>query len=68
MLNETLRRLEYHGLVARTVYAESPPRVEYALTGLGRSLLGPIESFGLWAEQHGDAVLAAQAAHEERYG
>ena len=41
VLNETLRRLEDDGLVERHRYAEAPPRVEYALTALGRTLLGP---------------------------
>lgn len=60
MLTETLRRLEYNGLVSRRSYAESPPRVEYELTALGRTLLGPIEAFGAWAFDHGDEVMAAQ--------
>ncbi|EPH43425.1 putative HTH-type transcriptional regulator [Streptomyces aurantiacus JA 4570] len=60
ILTETLRRLEYNGLVVRRAYAESPPRVEYGLTVLGRTLLGPIEAFGAWAYEHGDEVLAAQ--------
>ncbi|WP_214413621.1 winged helix-turn-helix transcriptional regulator [Sphaerisporangium fuscum] len=60
VLTETLRRLEYNGLVSRTSYAEAPPRVEYALTPLGRTLLGPIEAFGEWAAEHGDEVLDAQ--------
>lgn len=60
VLTETLRRLEYHGLVARRAYAEAPPRVEYELTALGRSLLPPIEAFGEWAVTHGDEVLAAR--------
>ncbi|MFH8611823.1 winged helix-turn-helix transcriptional regulator [Streptomyces sp. NPDC018029] len=60
ILTETLRRLEYNGLVTRESYAESPPRVEYELTALGRTLLAPIEAFGAWAYEHGDAVMAAQ--------
>ncbi|MEU9889629.1 helix-turn-helix domain-containing protein [Sphaerisporangium sp. NPDC051011] len=60
VLTETLRRLEYNGLVSRRAYAEAPPRVEYELTGLGRTLLGPIEAFGEWAFEHGDEVLQAQ--------
>ncbi|RJL22596.1 winged helix-turn-helix transcriptional regulator [Bailinhaonella thermotolerans] len=66
VLAETLRRLESNGLVTRHAYAEAPPRVEYALTRLGRTLLGPIEAFGRWAHAHGDEVLAAQDEHERR--
>jgi DNA-binding HxlR family transcriptional regulator len=59
VLNETLRRLERTGLVAREAFAEAPPRVEYALTGLGRSLLEPMRAFGRWSELHADEVVAA---------
>ncbi|MFJ9151487.1 winged helix-turn-helix transcriptional regulator [Streptomyces sp. NPDC102270] len=64
VLTETLRRLEFNGLVARRAYGGSPPRVEYELTALGRTLLAPIEAFGVWAHDHGDEVMDAQ----ERYG
>ncbi|MEU1719222.1 winged helix-turn-helix transcriptional regulator [Actinomadura sp. ATCC 39365] len=60
VLTETLRRLEFNGLVTRRAYAEAPPRVEYALTDLGRSLLGPIEAFGVWAHDHAEDVMDAQ--------
>lgn len=63
-LNETLRRLEHSGLVARRAYREAPPRVEYHLTELGESLLGPLETLGVWAHTHGDAVVAAQDKHD----
>ncbi|WP_371482447.1 winged helix-turn-helix transcriptional regulator [Kitasatospora sp. NBC_00315] len=66
VLTETLRRLEYNGLVERTSYAGAPPRVEYALTALGRTLLAPIEALGAWAFEHGDAVLEAQDRSAER--
>ncbi|TCO58705.1 HxlR family transcriptional regulator [Actinocrispum wychmicini] len=65
VLNETLRKLEYNGLVVRQYHREAPPRVDYALTELGRSLLGPIGAFGEWAHDHGDEVLAAQDAVPE---
>ncbi|MFE7582995.1 winged helix-turn-helix transcriptional regulator [Streptomyces gardneri] len=60
VLTETLRRLEFNGLVTRNAYDEVPPRVEYELTALGQTLLGPIEALGAWAFEHGDEVMAAQ--------
>ncbi|GAA2771099.1 winged helix-turn-helix transcriptional regulator [Streptomyces showdoensis] len=68
VLTETLRRLEFNGLVTRTAYAEAPPRVEYGLTELGRTLLEPIEAFGAWAFEHGDEVMAAQERTEGMAG
>ncbi len=47
-------------LWARRSYGGSPPRVEYELTALGRTLLEPIDAFGAWAFEHGDEVVAAQ--------
>ncbi|MFI1580102.1 winged helix-turn-helix transcriptional regulator [Embleya sp. NPDC020630] len=64
VLTETLRRLEYHGLVERRTYAEAPPRVEYALTDLGESLLVPFRALGAWSLEYGHRVLAAQDAAE----
>ncbi|GAA4254412.1 winged helix-turn-helix transcriptional regulator [Dactylosporangium darangshiense] len=58
LLTKTLRDLERDGLVTRSVHAEVPPRVEYALTPLGRTLLGPVEGLARWVEEHGRAVLA----------
>ena len=52
MLTLTLRNLERDGLVTRTVYPEIPPRVEYELTQLGRSLQNPINALWAWAEEH----------------
>ena len=60
VLTETLRRLEFNGLVARHTYAEAPPRVEYELTDLGRTLLPSIEAFGAWAFDHADEIMDAQ--------
>ena len=62
MLTQTLRRLERHGLVTRTMYAEVPPRVEYDLTALGQTLIAPIEMLTRWAETNGEALLEAQDA------
>jgi DNA-binding HxlR family transcriptional regulator len=53
MLTQTLRTIEEHGLIERTVYAVVPPRVEYSLTPLGRSLNEPLALICEWTEQHG---------------
>ncbi|MFF4480057.1 winged helix-turn-helix transcriptional regulator [Streptomyces melanosporofaciens] len=68
VLNDTLRRLEDDGLVERRRYAEAPPRVEYALTPLGETLLGPVEALGAWSVAYGDAVVEAQERAQERAG
>jgi DNA-binding HxlR family transcriptional regulator len=61
VLTETLRRLEAAGLVERAAYAEAPPRVDYALTPLGRSLVdGPIAALGRWTLDHGEQLADAQ--------
>ena len=56
MLTEQLRELEGHGLVTRTVYAEVPPRVEYAATPLGASLRPVITAIGDWGRMHGAKI------------
>jgi DNA-binding HxlR family transcriptional regulator len=65
VLAQTLRRMERDGLVTREVFAEVPPRVEYALTDLGRSLIEPIAVLGNWAEVHVGQITAAQAAYDQ---
>ncbi len=60
VLTQTLRRLEDSGLVERRVFAEAPPRVEYALTELGRTLEEPIRTLTAWARTHGEALVAFQ--------
>lgn len=66
MLTQTLRSLERDGLVTRTVYAEVPPRVEYALTPLGRTLCGPIVAIVEWSEANIDAITTAQQQYDSR--
>jgi DNA-binding HxlR family transcriptional regulator len=60
MLTLTLRALERDGLVTRTVFPTIPPRVDYELTRLGRSLLEPVSGLGLWARQNRAAIQAAR--------
>ncbi|MEV4342977.1 helix-turn-helix domain-containing protein [Actinoplanes sp. NPDC049596] len=64
MLTLTLRHLERDGLVSRTVHAEVPPRVEYALTGLGKSLIAPALALAGWAIDHVPEIEASRAAYE----
>ncbi len=52
MLTLTLRNLERDGLVTRTVFPEIPPRVEYQLTELGRTLTEPLDALWNWAAEH----------------
>ncbi len=68
MLTRTLRGLERDGLVTRTIMPTSPPQVEYALTGLGRSLSKPVLALGQWACEHIDQVDEAQRRFDERHG
>jgi DNA-binding HxlR family transcriptional regulator len=63
VLTQTLRRLQSNGLVTREDHGGVPPRVEYDLTDLGRSLMEPIRLLTSWAAENGEAVLAAQEAH-----
>jgi DNA-binding HxlR family transcriptional regulator len=58
MLTQTLRRLEAASLVTRTIYAEVPPRVEYELTELGRSVSEPLGALRAWAEDNVDRIEA----------
>ena len=60
MLTQTLRAMERDGLLTRTVFAQVPPRVDYALTELGVSLGGPIAVLTDWAEAHVGRIVAAR--------
>ena len=64
VLTQTLRAMERDGLLVRTAYPENPPRVEYELTALGRSLLTLIEAARTWSKDHLPALLAARQAHD----
>ncbi len=66
MLTQTLRSMERDGLVERTVYAEVPPRVEYELTELGRTLIAAVSPLARWAEEHIEDIAAAHNRHDAR--
>ena len=60
MLTLTLRGLERDGLVTRTVFPTIPPRVDYALTPLGRDLLQPVSALGEWATRNQAKIARAR--------
>ena len=60
MLTLTLRQLERDGLVSRTVHAEVPPRVEYELTDVGRTLIEPSMALAGWAIENYPRITAAR--------
>src|SRR5689334_13827754 len=68
MLTLTLRGLERDGLVTRTLFPTIPPRVDYELTPLGRSLLEPVSGIGLWARQNRAAIQAARTRFDAAAG
>jgi DNA-binding HxlR family transcriptional regulator len=66
MLSATLRGLERDGFVLRTVHPTIPPKVEYALTELGRELLCPVAALGEWAITNIDRIEQARASFDAR--
>ena len=64
MLSRTLKQLEQDGFITRTLYPEVPPRVEYALTPLGRSFLEPMQQLVNWADAHHRAIVTARARYQ----
>ncbi|MGC4048415.1 MAG: helix-turn-helix domain-containing protein [Paludibaculum sp.] len=64
VLTNTLRGLERDGLVRRRLYASVPPKVEYSLTDLGRSLGGLVEGICTWAESNIERVEEARALYD----
>jgi DNA-binding HxlR family transcriptional regulator len=65
MLTVTLRSLERDGLVRRTMYPEVPPRVEYAITPFGDTLLETMQALLEWSESHLEEIGAARARYDE---
>ena len=66
MLTLTLKTLEENGLVTRTLFASVPPRVDYAMTPLGHTLIGPMRALLDWSVEHRDEMAAARRAYAER--
>lgn len=66
MLSVTLKNLERDGLVNREVFPEVPPRVEYEITDLGKSLLVPTQGLVDWAKAHWEKIRDAQAGYDAR--
>jgi DNA-binding HxlR family transcriptional regulator len=66
VLTESLRAMERDGLIIRTAYPGIPPRVEYALTALGRSLFAPVAASCSWNAAHGEELRRAREAYAQR--
>ncbi len=66
MLSSTLKNLERDGLVIRELFPEVPPRVEYEITDLGRSLLRPTQGLIDWAKANWEQVKKAQIKYDAR--
>ena len=66
MLTLTLRGLERDGLVKRTIYPTIPPRVDYELSDLGRSLIGPLRVLSEWALSNRISIEMARDSFDHR--
>jgi DNA-binding HxlR family transcriptional regulator len=66
MLSTTLKNLERDGLATREVFPEVPPRVEYELTKLGKSLLRPTQGLVDWVKENWEDVRKAQSLFDAR--
>jgi DNA-binding HxlR family transcriptional regulator len=68
MLTTTLRYLERDGIVSRHIYPEVPPRVEYALTKRGLSLLEPVSALVTWVEAHWPEIEKSRSSFDDNVG
>jgi DNA-binding HxlR family transcriptional regulator len=66
MLSSTLKNLERDGLVVREFFPEVPPRVEYEITELGKSLLAPTQALVDWTKKNWEQVRDAQRTYDEK--
>lgn len=64
MLTQTLRDLQRDGIISRHVFPTNPPSVEYRITPLGRSLIGPLTALMHWAATHFEEIRAARATFD----
>lgn len=64
MLTVTVRQLQREGYIARTAYPEVPPRVEYALSPLGKAVVTPLCDLVLWSEKNHDTIRAARTTFD----
>jgi DNA-binding HxlR family transcriptional regulator len=68
MLTLTLKSLERDGLATRTVYPTNPPRVDYALTGLGQTLTVPLNALWTWAQENRVKIEETRRNFDQRQG
>jgi DNA-binding HxlR family transcriptional regulator len=66
MLTQTLKGLERDGIIVRKIYATVPPKVEYTLTKLGKSLIRVVEAIRIWAESHVKDILHSQVKYDSK--
>ncbi len=64
MLTLTLRGLERDGLVKRSLFPTIPPRVDYELTDVGRTLLAPVMALVTWADSNQDIIQDARVRYD----
>lgn len=67
VLTGVLRELEENGIITRTIYPVVPPKVEYEITQLGRTLVVTLEALQIWAENHIPQVHAAREVYKKKY-
>lgn len=63
MLTVTLKTLEADGLIERKSYGSVPPKVEYSLTSLGKSIIPPVTMLAYWAESNMPEIMASRAKY-----
>jgi DNA-binding HxlR family transcriptional regulator len=66
VLTQTLRAMERDGLINRYIYAEVPPRVEYDLTRLGKSLLEAVSTIAKWSENNVGEIMSARKKYDQQ--